>query len=102
MLRHSINLAAFYGILAMTLCGFSFPIDAMFPVFRLWAEAFPVRHYMHILQNQILAGLKPVYSLAPYLLLLAFNLLPLTIINRLKSALIYQNFIEKVHNIQEI
>lgn len=97
VMRHSLNLSAFYGILALTLCGFSFPIDAMPPVFQYWASAFPVRHYMHIFQSQILAGFELKYSMLSYLYMLLFLLLPLTIINRLKSALIYQTFIEKIH-----
>jgi ABC-2 type transport system permease protein len=96
MMRHSLNMAAFYGILALTLCGFSFPVEAMPPVFQYWAGGFPVRHYMHIFQSQILAGFELRYSLLSYLFLLIFLLLPLTIIRRLKSALIYQNFIENV------
>lgn len=97
MMRHSLNLSAFYGILALTLCGFSFPIEAMPPVFQYWAGGFPIRHYLHIFQSQILAGFELKYSLVSYLYMLLFFLLPLIIINRLKSALIYQTFIEKVH-----
>jgi ABC-2 type transport system permease protein len=96
MMRHSLNLAAFYGILALTLCGFSFPIEHMPEIFRLWAEAFPVRHYMHIFQSQILAGFDFVYAAPSYLKFLAFLLLPFAIIFWLKSALIYQNFIEQI------
>jgi ABC-2 type transport system permease protein len=96
-MRHSLNLAAFYGILALTLCGFSFPIEAMPPVFQYWASGFPVRHYMHIFQSQILAGFELRYSILSYFYLMLFFLLPLTIISRLKSALIYQTFIENVH-----
>ena len=97
LMRHSLNMAAFYGILALTLCGFSFPIDAMSPVFQYWASGFPVRHYMHIFQSQILAGFELKYSIVSYLYLMIFLFLPITIIRRLKSALIYQNFIENVH-----
>jgi len=97
MLRHSLNMSAFYGILALTLCGFSFPVDAMAPVFQYWASGFPVRHYMHIFQDQILAGFELKYSILSYLYLMIFLFLPLPIIRRLKSALIYQNFIENVH-----
>jgi len=97
MMRHSLNMAAFYGILALTLCGFSFPVEAMPPVFQYWASGFPVRHFMHIFQSQILAGFELRYSILSYLCLLLFLLLPFTIILRLKSALIYQNFIENVH-----
>ncbi len=97
LMRHSLNLAAFYGILALTLCGFSFPIESMPPVFQYWASGFPVRHYMHIFQSQILAGFELRYSIISYLYTMLFLLLPLTIIIRLKSALIYQTFIENVH-----
>lgn len=99
MMRHSLNMAAFYGILALTLCGFTFPIEAMPPVFQYWATGFPVRHYMHLLQSQILAGFELRYSLLSYLYLLLFLLIPFTIIRRLKSALVYQNFIENVNMI---
>jgi ABC-2 type transport system permease protein len=97
VLRHSLILAAFYGILALSLCGFSFPIESMSPVIQLWTYGFPVRHFMHIFQSQVLAGFEPVYSARSYIFLLLFQLLPLLILSRLKSALIYQNFIEKIH-----
>ena len=97
MMRHSLNLAAFYGILALTLCGFSFPIESMPAVFQYWASGFPVRHFMHIFQSQILAGFELRYSMISYLYLMLFLFVPFTILNRLKSALIYQNFIEIVH-----
>lgn len=97
MMRHSLNLSAFYGILALTLCGFSFPIESMPPVFQYWASGFPVRHFMHIFQSQILAGFELRYSALSYLYLMLFLFVPFTILNRLKSALIYQNFIEIVH-----
>ena len=95
LMRHALNLSAFYGILALTLCGFSFPVESMPAVFQLWASGFPVRHFMHIFQNQILAGFELRYSILSYLYILLFLFLPLVVINRLKSALIYQNFIEK-------
>lgn len=95
LMRHALNMAAFYGILALTLCGFSFPVESMPGVFQLWAGAFPVRHYMHIFQSQFLAGFEMQYSVSSYVYLLIFLLLPLLVINRLKSALVYQNFIEQ-------
>ncbi len=97
LMRHALNLSAFYGILALTFCGFSFPIESMPEVFQYWASGFPVRHYMQIFQSQILAGFELRYSLLSYLFLSLFMLVPITIISRLKSALIYQNFIENVH-----
>ncbi len=98
VMRHALNMGAFYGILAFTLCGFSFPVDSMPSVSQFWAECFPVRHFMHIFQSQVLSGFELRYSLVSYLCLSLFVLLPLTILFRLKSSLIYQNFIETIHS----
>ncbi len=92
MMRHSLNMAAFYGILALTLCGFSFPIESMAPVFQYWASGFPVRHYMHIFQSQILAGFEPKYSIVSYLCLLIFLFLPFTILRRSEICLSLSEF----------
>jgi ABC-2 type transport system permease protein len=97
LMRHALNLAAFYSILALSLCGFSFLVDSMLPEIQYWANLLPVRYYMHIFQSQTLAGFELRYSLLSYLFLILFLLLPGLIINRLKSALIYQSFVEHVH-----
>ena len=97
MMRHALNLTAFYTILALSLVGFSFPAEAMLPPFRAWAVLFPARHYMHIFQTQMLAGFEVWYTAWSYLFLILFILLPITILGRLKSALIYQDFIEDIH-----
>lgn len=95
MLRHAINLAAFYGILALTLCGFSFPTESMYPVFRIWGEGFPVRHFMHIFQGQMLAGFGFGNVALSYLYLMLFTLLPFTVWHRLKAAMLLQHSIER-------
>ena len=41
MMRHSLNLAAFYGILALTLCGFSFPIECNASGIPILGKRFP-------------------------------------------------------------
>lgn len=95
VLRHALYATVFYGILALTLCGFTFPTTSMHIVFQIWAGAFPVRHYMEIFQSQILAGFEFKYTAMSYAMLLLFLFLPFALIPRLKSALIYQNFVEK-------
>lgn len=101
LMRYAINLAAFFGILALSLCGFSFPTTSMPSIVQYWSNLLPVRHYMHIFQSQILTGFELRYSLPSYLYLLIFMLLPLLILNRLKSALIYQTFIENIGTVDE-
>lgn len=98
LMRHALNLAAFFSILALSLCGFSFPTDSMLPIIQYWSNLLPVRHYMHIFQNQILTGFELKYSFPSYLYLLIFMLLPLLVLSRLKSALIYQTFVEDIHS----
>lgn len=98
LMRHALNLAAFFSILALSLTGFSFPTDSMPPVIQYWSNLLPARHYMHIFQSQILTGFELKYSLPSYLYLLIFVLLPLIILSRLKSALIYQRFVEDIHS----
>jgi len=96
LMRHALNLSAFYSIIALSLCGFSFPTDSMLPIIQYWSNLLPVRHYMHLFQSQIITGFEIKYSLMSYLYLLIFLLVPFAIINRLKSALIYQSFIENI------
>lgn len=98
LMRHALNIAAFFSILALSLCGFSFPTDSMLPIIQYWSNLLPVRHYMHIFQNQILTGFEMKYYIPSYLYLFVFMLLPLLILSRLKSALIYQSFVEDIHS----
>lgn len=98
LMRHALNLGAFFSILALSLTGFSFPVDSMPSVIQYWSNLLPVRHYMHIFQSQILTGFELRYSLPSYLYLLIFMLLPVIILIRLKSALIYQSFVEDIHS----
>lgn len=101
LMRYAITLAAFYSILALSLCGFSFPTTSMPSFVQYWSNLLPARHYMHIFQSQILTGFELRYSLPSYMYLLIFMLLPLLILNRLKSALIYQTFIENIGTVEE-
>lgn len=101
VMRHAINLSAFYGILAFSLCGFSFPVESMPPVVQYWTALFPVRQYMHIFHSQILSGFEFRYTILSYLHITLFLLLPFIILTRLKSALIYQNFIETFQSYTE-
>jgi ABC-2 type transport system permease protein len=98
LMRHALNLAAFFSILGLSLTGFSFPTDSMPPIIQYWSNLLPVRHYMHIFQSQILTGFELKYSLPSYLFLLIFMMLPLIVLVRLKSALIYQSFVEDIHS----
>ena len=49
MMRHSLNMAAFYGILALTLCGFSFPVECnatSIPILGRWFSGKTLHAYI--------------------------------------------------------
>lgn len=91
VLRDGVTLVAFYGLLGFTYAGFTFPIEQMPYGVQIFDTFFPIRHYFKIYVNQALHGTDFGYSFYSYLSLLAFCLLPLLVIARLKNAAIKEN-----------
>ncbi|MBR0073624.1 MAG: ABC transporter permease, partial [Bacteroidales bacterium] len=88
----SISLAVLYGILAITMSGFTFPLEYMPPAIRGLSVLFPLRWFYLFTVDTTLLGL-PVAQTAKYLpMIAAFILLPFFIQKRLHKALIYQNY----------
>ena len=73
-LRAALSASAFITAPAFAFAGQGFPLLAMPPVARLWAESLPLTHYLQMLNNTWLAGAPLRYSLAPLAILLAFTL----------------------------
>lgn len=92
VLRDAISLAALYGILSFTYAGFTFPIEAMPRLAQGASALFPIRHYFKIYINEALLGVGLIESLLYFAALLSFLILPFIVYNRLKSALINQNY----------
>ncbi|MDP3399048.1 MAG: ABC transporter permease [Bacteroidales bacterium] len=92
VLRVGISFAALYGILSFTYAGFTFPIEAMPPLAQGASVLFPIRHYFNIYVNEALWGTPFVNSSLSYAAIFLFLLLPLIVWNRLKKALINQNY----------
>ncbi|HCV15911.1 MAG TPA: ABC transporter permease [Rikenellaceae bacterium] len=92
VLRVGISFAALYGILSFTYAGFTFPIEAMPPLAQGASVLFPIRHYFNIYVNEALWGTSFVNSSLSYAAIFLFLLLPLIVWNRLKKALINQNY----------
>lgn len=86
-LRLGLSFAALWGVNSFSISGMSFPTMAMHPALQGLANLFPLRHYFLLYVNSALDG----YNLAnawPYVLaLLAFALLPLPCMVRLKKVL---------------
>ncbi len=92
VLRDGVTIVAFYGLLGFTFAGFTFPIEQMPAISRIFSYIFPIRHYFNIYVNQALNGLNPRNSMLSYMALLSFCILPFFVYHRLKSAAIKQNF----------
>jgi ABC-2 type transport system permease protein len=92
VLRDGVMVAAFYGLLAFTYAGFTFPIEYMPSNIRIFSELFPIRHYFRMYVNEALLGLDIRHSLVHIAAMSAFLLLPLLVFTRLKKAVIYLHY----------
>jgi len=92
-LRLGLSFASLWGVISFSICGFSFPVMAMHPMLQALSNLFPLRHYFLIYVDQALNGYSMAYSWYSYLALLLFIILPFTVVNRLKGALIYYKYI---------
>ena len=92
-LRLGLSFASLWGVISISICGFSFPVMAMHPTLQALSNLFPLRHYFLIYVDQALNGYSMSYSWFNYLALLLFMMLPFLIIRRLKEALIYYKYV---------
>ena len=87
-----LSLAILYGILAVTMSGFTYPLEYMPPAIQGLAVLFPMRSFYLFTLDTAMLGL-PIAHTAKYLLMIAvFMLIPLFVAKRLHKALIYQNY----------
>ena len=91
-LRLGLSFASLWGVISVSICGFSFPVMAMHPTLQALSILFPLRHYFLIYVDQALNGYSMAYSWINYLALLLFMMLPFLIIHRLKNALLYHKY----------
>ncbi len=85
-MRFSMSVCSLWGILGLSLSGFTFPVSAMHPVLQYACNLFPLRHYYLIYVNQALNGYSIGYVWVNVLMLLAFMLIPLIVIPRYQKA----------------
>ena len=91
-LRLGLSFASLWGVISVSISGFSFPVMAMSPVFQGLSIRFPLRHYFLIYVDQALNGYSMAYSWNNYVALLVFMVLPFLVVKRLKNALIYSKY----------
>ena len=95
ILRLAISISALYSVLAFSLAGFTFPVEAMPPFIQGLAAAFPLRHYylMYVQEAIFASGFSGWYPQIIYMLLFLF--LPALTYKRLHKAYRLQNFPRK-------
>lgn len=88
-LRLGLSFASLWGVLSFSICGMSFPVMAMHPALQGLAWLFPLRHYFLLYVNCALDGL-PLSNAWPYAVaLLAFAVLPIVLMRRLRHVMLY-------------
>ena len=88
-LRLGLSFASLWGVLSFSICGMSFPVMAMHPALQGLAWLFPLRHYFLLYVNCALDGL-PLSNAWPYAVaLLAFAVLPMMLMRRLRHVMLY-------------
>lgn len=93
MLRLGLSLASLWGVLSISISGFSFPVLAMPTPVQALSYLFPLRHYFLIYVNQALNGYDFSYAASNYWALAGFIVLPLVIFPRLKQALLHNTYV---------
>ncbi len=92
-LRLALSFASLWGVVSVSISGFSFPVMAMHPVLQGLAWLFPLRHYFLIYTNHALNGYPAMCVWPHYVALLLFCLLPLCLLRTLKAELVHTKYI---------
>lgn len=92
-LRLGLSFSCIWGMIAFSISGFSFPVNAMYPSVQAVSNLFPLRHYFLIYVDQALNGRELFYSWPHYIALLAFLILPFIVLRNLKWALKHLSYL---------
>lgn len=92
VLRIALSIAALFSTLALSLTGFTFPVEALPPAVRGLSVLFPLRHYYLIYVQETIFGSGFTGWYFQAICLLLFLLLPLPVYARLRAAYVKQNF----------
>lgn len=93
VLRMSLSLGSLLGMLSFSISGMSIPVSTMSPAVQALSHIFPLRYYYQIGISQALVGAPWVEAMPLYLGLLAFLLLPLVTLPRLRHYLLHMDYI---------
>lgn len=91
-LRMGLSFASLWGVISFSISGMSFPVMAMHPALQGLSYLFPLRHYYLLYVNCALDGYNIANAWPFALALLAFLLLPLPFLPRLKKVMKYYEY----------
>ncbi len=92
-LRLGLSFASLWGVISLSMAGFSFPVMAMPSAVQAASILFPLRHYYLIYVAQALNGYSMLYAWENYVGLLLFMLLPFLVGHRLHRVLRHAKYI---------
>lgn len=84
-LRLSLSVCALLGVLSFSLAAFSFPYESMYPAMGIFSWILPTRYNFLIYIDQALNGREIFYSRVWYVAYIAFMVIPVFTVWRLKK-----------------
>lgn len=84
-LRLGLSFASLWGMISFSICGASFPLMGMPSIIQWASYLFPLRHYYLTYVTSALDGFSLYYARENMLYLVAFAVVPLLLLPRLKS-----------------
>ncbi len=92
-LRMSMSICSLWAVLSFSMVGSAFPVASMDPELQALAYLFPLRHYFMIYQVCIFNGYPLIDAWINVVALLAFALLPILVLGRIKKAMLQYIYI---------
>ena len=84
--RLAFSLCSLFGILSFSFTGFSFPVQSMYGALAIFSYLAPIRYWFLIYINEALNGVPLYYSRLYFAALIAFPLVSVALLGRLKKA----------------
>ena len=92
-LRLALSTASLWGVISISISGFSFPVMGMHPTLQGLSVLFPLRHYFLIYVDLALNGYPLIYAWHSVVALLIFILLPFFVFKKIRTAMMHYFYI---------
>ena len=93
-LRMSMSICSLWGVVSFSIVGTAFPVPAMDAPLQALSWLFPLRHYFMIYETSVFNGFPLHTAWQHWLCLIAFTVLPLPFISRLKHTITHYTYME--------